>query len=165
MTKPTWWWLGTVWSATIFLKTASTAICISNTRLSSLAKSVMPLTTAYISQSILPQRGVLSLVEGDFFARHGIELRLSQQIVAIDRDAHVVRTASGHETHWDKLVLATGSYPFAPPVPGNTLPGCFVYRTLDDPITLPRMRRIPTRRSHRRWPARAGAANASNSWG
>ncbi|WP_368770623.1 nitrite reductase large subunit NirB [Enterobacter cloacae] len=74
----------------------------------------------------------LSLVEGDFFARHGIELRLSQQIVVIDRDAHVVRTASGHETHWDKLVLATGSYPFVPPVPGNTLPGCFVYRTLDD---------------------------------
>ncbi|MEH5668492.1 nitrite reductase large subunit NirB [Enterobacter cloacae] len=74
----------------------------------------------------------LSLVEGDFFARHGIELRLSQQIIAIDRDEHVVRTASGHEIHWDKLVLATGSYPFVPPVPGNTLPGCFVYRTLDD---------------------------------
>ncbi|HAS1129569.1 TPA: nitrite reductase small subunit NirD [Enterobacter cloacae] len=74
----------------------------------------------------------LSLVEGDFFARHGIELRLSQQIIAIDRDAQVVRTASGHEIHWDKLVLATGSYPFVPPVPGNTLPGCFVYRTLDD---------------------------------
>jgi nitrite reductase (NADH) large subunit len=25
--------------------------------------------------------------------------------------SRVVRTASGHETHWDKLVLATGSYP------------------------------------------------------
>ncbi len=74
----------------------------------------------------------LSLVEGDFFAESGIELRLSQQIVAIDRDARVVRTASGHEIHWDKLVLATGSYPFVPPVPGNDLPGCFVYRTLDD---------------------------------
>lgn len=74
----------------------------------------------------------LSLVEGDFFADNGIELRLSQQVVAIDRDARVVRTASGHETHWDKLVLATGSYPFVPPVPGNDLPGCFVYRTLDD---------------------------------
>ena len=74
----------------------------------------------------------LSLVAGDFFADNGIELRLSQQVVAIDREAHVVRTASGHETHWDKLVLATGSYPFVPPVPGNDLPGCFVYRTLDD---------------------------------
>ncbi|MBM3072903.1 nitrite reductase large subunit NirB [Lelliottia sp. RWM.1] len=74
----------------------------------------------------------LSLVQGDFFADNGIELRLSQQVVAIDRDAHVVRTASGHETHWDKLVLATGSYPFVPPVPGRELAGCFVYRTLDD---------------------------------
>ena len=74
----------------------------------------------------------LSLVEGDFFADNGIELRLSQQIVAIDRDARVVRTASGHEIHWDKLVLATGSYPFVPPVSGHDLPGCFVYRTLDD---------------------------------
>ncbi len=74
----------------------------------------------------------LSMVAGDFFADNGIELRLSQQIIAIDRDARVVRTAGGHETHWDKLVLATGSYPFVPPVPGRELPGCFVYRTLDD---------------------------------
>lgn len=74
----------------------------------------------------------LSLVQGDFFAENGIELRLSQQIVDIDREARVVRTASGHETHWDKLVLATGSYPFVPAVPGRDLPGCFVYRTLDD---------------------------------
>jgi len=74
----------------------------------------------------------LSLVEGDFFTNNAIELRLSQQIVAIDRDTQVVRTASGHEAHWDKLVLATGSYPFVPPIPGNDLPGCFVYRTLDD---------------------------------
>ncbi len=74
----------------------------------------------------------LSMVAGDFFADNGIELRLSQQIIAIDRDARVVRTAGGHETHWDKLVLATGSYPFVPPVLGRELPGCFVYRTLDD---------------------------------
>ncbi|MRS89173.1 nitrite reductase small subunit NirD [Enterobacteriaceae bacterium RIT714] len=74
----------------------------------------------------------LSLVQGDFFAENGIELRLSRQIVDIDRDSHLVRTASGHETHWDKLVLATGSYPFVPPVPGHEQAGCFVYRTLDD---------------------------------
>ncbi len=73
----------------------------------------------------------LSLVEGDFFARHGIELRLSQQIIAIDRDAHVVRTASGHEIHWDNWCWRPAHIRL-PPVPGNTLPGCFVYRTLDD---------------------------------
>lgn len=76
--------------------------------------------------------GSLSLVEEDFFARHGIELRLSCRVTEIDRDNRVVRDAAGHETHYDKLVLATGSYPFVPPVPGRDLPGCFVYRTLDD---------------------------------
>ena len=74
----------------------------------------------------------LSLVAGDFFAEHGIELRLSQTITDIDIDARLIRDAEGHELHWDKLVLATGSYPFVPPIPGNDLPGCFVYRTLDD---------------------------------
>ncbi|HFK3156285.1 MULTISPECIES: nitrite reductase large subunit NirB [Citrobacter] len=74
----------------------------------------------------------LSLVEEGFFIRYGIELRLSQRVVAIDRERRIIRTASGHETHWDKLVLATGSYPFVPPVKGNDSPGCFVYRTLDD---------------------------------
>lgn len=74
----------------------------------------------------------LSLVAGDFFAEHGIELRLSQRVTAIDTEARLIRDADGHELHWDKLVLATGSYPFVPPIPGNTLAGCFVYRTLDD---------------------------------
>ncbi|EOY5376148.1 nitrite reductase large subunit NirB [Cronobacter dublinensis] len=74
----------------------------------------------------------LSMVQGDFFAQTGIELRTGCQIVAIDRARQTVRDAQGHETHFDKLVLATGSWPFVPPVPGRDLPGCFVYRTLDD---------------------------------
>jgi nitrite reductase (NADH) large subunit len=57
----------------------------------------------------------LSLVADDFFHRHGIELRLGEAVATIDRDARLVRDAEGHETHWDKLVLATGSYPFVPP--------------------------------------------------
>ena len=31
-----------------------------------------------------------------------------------------------------RSVLATGSSPFVPPIPGHDLPGCFVYRTIDD---------------------------------
>lgn len=74
----------------------------------------------------------LSLVEDDFFTVNGIELRLSQAVTAIDPQTHLISDAQGHELHWDKLVLATGSWPFVPPIPGNDLPGCFVYRTLDD---------------------------------
>ena len=74
----------------------------------------------------------LSLAEPDFFAANGIELRTGCRIVDIDRDRQVVRDVEGRETCWDRLVLATGSWPFVPPVPGHQLPGCFVYRTLDD---------------------------------
>ena len=41
-------------------------------------------------------------------------------------------TARGDRIDYDALVLATGSYPFVPPVPGHDLPACHVYRTLDD---------------------------------
>ena len=74
----------------------------------------------------------LSLVEGDFFAEHGIRLCLDDPVVGIDRTGHTVTTASGLELGYDRLVLATGSTPFVPPIEGSDGPGCFVYRTIDD---------------------------------
>jgi nitrite reductase (NADH) large subunit len=65
----------------------------------------------------------LSLVEGDFFADTALNCA-SQRLRHRPRRAGGA-DASGHETHWDKLVLATGSYPFVPPVPGNDLAGLF----------------------------------------
>ncbi|MDQ4092625.1 MAG: nitrite reductase large subunit NirB [Actinomycetota bacterium] len=61
-----------------------------------------------------------------------VELRLGDPCVAIDRRKRSVRTASGHPVGYDALVLATGSAPFVPPVPGHDLPGCYVYRTPED---------------------------------
>ncbi|HEU0128432.1 MAG TPA: nitrite reductase large subunit NirB, partial [Pseudonocardiaceae bacterium] len=61
-----------------------------------------------------------------------VELRLGDPCVAIDRRKRAVRTASGHRVRYDALVLATGSAPFVPPVPGHDLPGCYVYRTPED---------------------------------
>ncbi|MEU4334321.1 nitrite reductase large subunit NirB [Micromonospora lupini] len=61
----------------------------------------------------------------------GVRLRLGEPATGIDRERRVVTTAKG-EYAYDALVLATGSYPFVPPVPGAELPGVFVYRTLDD---------------------------------
>jgi nitrite reductase (NADH) large subunit len=61
-----------------------------------------------------------------------VELRLGDPVVTLDRGARRVVTASGAELTYDALVLATGSVPFVPPVPGRDLPNCFVYRTLDD---------------------------------
>ncbi|RZL08035.1 MAG: nitrite reductase large subunit [Rubrivivax sp.] len=74
----------------------------------------------------------LSLVEAGFFERTGITLRLAARATAIDRRAHTVTTADGEVLPYDKLVLATGSNAFVPPVPGRDRPNCFVYRTIED---------------------------------
>ncbi|GAA0458320.1 nitrite reductase large subunit NirB [Streptomyces olivaceiscleroticus] len=74
----------------------------------------------------------LSLVEADFMARHGIELRLGDPAETVDRAARTVTARSGFTVRYDQLVLATGSYPFVPPVPGKDSKGCFVYRTIED---------------------------------
>ncbi|MGN6695876.1 MAG: nitrite reductase large subunit NirB [Aquihabitans sp.] len=74
----------------------------------------------------------LSLVEPGFFADHGIEVLLGDPAEAIDRTAGTVTMASGRVVAYDRLVLATGSRPFIPPVPGHDGPGCFAYRTIAD---------------------------------
>ncbi|HYK25560.1 MAG TPA: FAD-dependent oxidoreductase, partial [Steroidobacteraceae bacterium] len=74
----------------------------------------------------------LSLAPADFFAEHGIALNLNERVTGIDRDSRIVRTARGREAIYEVLVLATGSHPFVPPVPGRDRSGCFVYRTIED---------------------------------
>ena len=74
----------------------------------------------------------LSLVPPGFFDRPGVKLLLSQSAVRIDRERRRVDTSAGEVLSYDALVLATGSYPFVPPIPGAKRVGCFVYRTIED---------------------------------
>ncbi|HKT73308.1 MAG TPA: nitrite reductase large subunit NirB [Steroidobacteraceae bacterium] len=74
----------------------------------------------------------LSLVPPGFFAERSIDIRMNESAVAVDREQRRVRTASGLELDYDTLVLATGSYPFVPPIPGKDRSGCYVYRTIED---------------------------------
>ena len=74
----------------------------------------------------------LSLVEPGFFEKSGFSLRLKARAVAIERRNNTVTTADGEVLSYDKLVLATGSIPFVPSVPGRDRPHCFVYRTIED---------------------------------
>jgi nitrite reductase (NADH) large subunit len=78
----------------------------------------------------------LSMVEDGFLERHGIELLLDEPVAAVDRAARTVTGASGRVVAYDTLVLATGSYPFVPPVPGRDARGCFVYRTIEDLLAI-----------------------------
>jgi nitrite reductase (NADH) large subunit len=74
----------------------------------------------------------LDVVADGCYDTPGYTLRLGEAVTAIDRGTRTVITSHGAVLGYDALVLATGSYPFVPPVPGRDLPGCFVYRTLDD---------------------------------
>jgi nitrite reductase (NADH) large subunit len=74
----------------------------------------------------------LSLVEPGFFENNGITIHLGDKAASIDRNNKTVTSAKGITIHYDKLVLATGSYPFVPPVPGHDRANCLVYRTIED---------------------------------
>jgi nitrite reductase (NADH) large subunit len=74
----------------------------------------------------------LSLVPAGFFQRGNVMLKLNAKASAIDRDARTVTVSTGEILPYDKLVLATGSYPFVPPLPGKDRKDCFVYRTIED---------------------------------
>ncbi len=74
----------------------------------------------------------LSLCDEAELRALGVDFRFGRRVDAIDRDAAEVTLDDGSSLTFDHLVLATGSYPFVPPVPGHDTAGCFVYRTLED---------------------------------
>ena len=67
-----------------------------------------------------------------WYDENGVELLLGDKAVAVNTDAKTVTGASGKIIPYDICVMATGSYPFVPPIPGKQRPGVFVYRTIED---------------------------------
>jgi nitrite reductase (NADH) large subunit len=74
----------------------------------------------------------------DWYAEHGITLHAGARVTEIDRFAKLVVADNGARAPYDVLLIATGSRPFIPPVPGmhrpdgSLLPGVFGFRTVDD---------------------------------
>ncbi|MEM7272456.1 MAG: nitrite reductase large subunit NirB [Actinomycetota bacterium] len=78
----------------------------------------------------------LTIADPAAMVEAGVDLRLGTEVVAIDRAARTVALADGSAVDYDHLVLATGSDPFVPPIPGADRPGCFEYRTIDDLVAI-----------------------------
>ncbi len=74
----------------------------------------------------------LSLLPEGRYDDPRVRLALGTTVTAVDREARTVTLSDGDTLGYDVLVLATGAYPFVPPVPGHDLDGCFVYRTIED---------------------------------
>jgi len=74
----------------------------------------------------------LSMVTDGFFEENNIKIHLGDKAVEINKANKFVTSAKGLKINYDKLVLATGSYAFVPPVQGHDRENCFVYRTIED---------------------------------
>ncbi|USD40406.1 nitrite reductase large subunit [Vibrio sp. SCSIO 43135] len=74
----------------------------------------------------------LSLTDELYYEENGIKFVVNEKVTQIDTSKQQVVTESGRTEQYDKLVLATGSFPFVPPIPGNDQEHCHVYRTIED---------------------------------
>ena len=68
----------------------------------------------------------------DWYDQNGIKLHTGDPVVAIDLAAKTVTSANGVVVPYDKLLLATGSNPLMPQLPGLSLPGVVAFRDIAD---------------------------------
>jgi 3-phenylpropionate/trans-cinnamate dioxygenase ferredoxin reductase subunit len=78
----------------------------------------------------------LPLESEEWFAAHAVSARRACRAVALDRVRRRVELEGGQELDYDACVLATGSAPQRPPVPGAEDPGLHTVRTVDDALRL-----------------------------
>ncbi len=74
----------------------------------------------------------LNMVPDGFYQANSIRCISGDKIISIDREHKRVTSEQGEELSYDKIILATGSFPFVPPVPGHDRENTFVYRTIED---------------------------------
>lgn len=74
----------------------------------------------------------INMVKDGFYPDNNFILHTGDKVTNIDRFKRVVISESGQEVTYDKIILATGSFPFVPPVPGHQRDNVFVYRTIED---------------------------------
>lgn len=74
----------------------------------------------------------INMVHDNFYPKNNFTLHTGDKATKIDRINKLVHSQSGLAISYDKIILATGSFPFVPPVPGHQRDNIFVYRTIDD---------------------------------
>lgn len=72
----------------------------------------------------------------EWYAARGVTLHKGKPVIDISRERRIVTALDGTAACYDKLIIATGSTPFVPPIPGHDLDGVITYRDLDDVDTM-----------------------------
>lgn len=94
----------------------------------SLAYDRVQLSSYFSGQSIED----LSMTDEINYEKLGIKFHLNDKVLSIDKKAKDIITQRGVKINYDKLILATGSTPFVPPIPGGSGDHIHVYRTIWD---------------------------------
>jgi len=84
----------------------------------------------YVRGDIAPAR--LRMRDDGFYERLGIETLFGLTATGIDPETREVRLDNGTTASYDRLLLAAGSSPLIPNIPGIEGPGVFPFRTLAD---------------------------------
>lgn len=85
------------------------------------------------------------LNDWSWYERHGIRLLTGEAVHHIDVKARCIETVSGKREGYDALILATGSSPFVPPIPGTDKEGVLSFRTVDDCTKMTDMSKVYTK--------------------
>ncbi|MGH6943184.1 MAG: FAD-dependent oxidoreductase, partial [Geminicoccaceae bacterium] len=89
-----------------------------------------PLSKALLTGEVEVER--IAIRSGAYYEKHGIELRPGVRVARIERDAGAVVIEDGQSLAYESLVLCTGTRARRLGLPGESLPGVFYLRTLDD---------------------------------
>ncbi|HEY4700826.1 MAG TPA: FAD-dependent oxidoreductase [Streptosporangiaceae bacterium] len=89
-----------------------------------------PLSKGYLLGT--EERDSFAVHEPGWYAEHGIDLRLSTGVTAIDRQLRQLTLSTGETVGYDKLLLTTGATPRLLEVPGATANGVMYLRSVDD---------------------------------
>jgi NADPH-dependent 2,4-dienoyl-CoA reductase/sulfur reductase-like enzyme len=91
----------------------------------------------FVGGEIVEQDSLLLRTPETLRARFNLDVRVSTEVVTIDRAAQVVKvrelaTGREHDQPYDALVLSTGASPLKPPIPGIDRTGHFTVRNIPD---------------------------------
>ena len=85
----------------------------------------------YFLTKQIAEQGTHLRKTSDHFAQRDIKI-MQTRVASLDRVAQQLTLAGGEKLHYDKLLIATGSRPISPPIPGIDLPGVTSCWTLAD---------------------------------
>jgi NADH oxidase (H2O2-forming) len=91
-----------------------------------------PCSLPYILSEEIENRDDIFLFSKEDYEQKNIKLMLGTEVKSIDKENKTVETSKNEKINYDKLVIATGSYAFVPPIKGINDVEYFTFKTIDD---------------------------------